>query len=85
MVSEGRGRLFKRSDDKYLIYLPVGLAEDSMFPFKNWQEDQRTGEKNSIRVKVSFKRGVQSLLPVGCTQIYHVFSNKYLLSRRKAH
>ena len=62
MVSEGRGRLFKRSDDKYLIYLPVGLAEDSMFPFKNWQEDQRTGEKNSIRVKVSFKRGVQRLI-----------------------
>jgi len=62
MVSEGRGRLFKRSDDKYLIYLPVGLAEDSMFPFKNWQEDQRTGEKNSIRVKVSFKRGVQRLV-----------------------
>jgi len=54
--------LFKRSDDKYLIYLPVGLAEDSMFPFKNWQEDQRTGEKNSIRVKVSFKRGVQRLV-----------------------
>jgi len=62
MVSEGRGRLFKRSDDKYLIYLPVGLAEDSMFPFRNWQEDQRTGEKNSIRVKVSFKRGVQRLI-----------------------
>jgi hypothetical protein len=62
MVNEGRGRLFKRSDDKYLIYLPVDLAEDSMFPFKNWQEDQRTGEKNSIRVKVSFKRGVQRLI-----------------------
>ena len=62
MVNEGRGRLFKRSDDKYLIYLPVGLAEDSMFPFKNWQEDQRTGEKNSIRVKVSFKRGVQRII-----------------------
>ena len=62
MVNEGRGRLFKRSDDKYLIYLPVDLAEDSMFPFKNWQEDQRTGERNSIRVKVSFKRGVQRLI-----------------------
>ena len=62
MVNEGRGRLFKRSDDKYLIYLPVDLAEDSMFPFKNWQEDQRTGEKNSIPMKVSFKRGVQRLI-----------------------
>lgn len=55
MVNEGRGRLFKRSDDKYLIYLPVGLAEDSMFPFKNWQDGKRTGEKNTIPVKVSFK------------------------------
>jgi hypothetical protein len=62
MVNEGRGRLFKRSDDKYLVYLPVDLAEDSMFPFKNWQENQRTGEKNTIRVKVSFKRGVQRLI-----------------------
>jgi len=56
MVNEGRGRLFKRSDDKYLVYLPVGLAEDSMFPFQDWQEGPRIGEKNTIRVKVSFKR-----------------------------
>ena len=55
MVNEGRGHLFKRSDDKYLVYLPVDLAEDSMFPFKNWQECQRTGEKNIIPVKVSSK------------------------------
>ena len=34
MVSEGRGRLFKRKDGKFLIYLPKDLAEDSMFPFK---------------------------------------------------
>ena len=57
MVNEGRGRLFKRSDDKYLIYLPLDMAKDSMFPFKNWQKDKRTGEKNSIPVKVSFKPG----------------------------
>jgi len=57
MVSEGRGRLFKTEDPKYLIYVPKSLVEDSMFPFKNWQEDQRTGEKNSIRVKMSFKPG----------------------------
>jgi hypothetical protein len=48
MVNEGRGRLFKRSDDKYLIYLPVDLAEDSMFPFRG---------EHSILVKVSFKLG----------------------------
>ncbi|MDH5753595.1 MAG: hypothetical protein OEY95_00060 [Candidatus Bathyarchaeota archaeon] len=46
MVSEGRGRLFRRKDGKYLIYLPKDLAEDSMFPF--------TGS-DSIFVKVSFK------------------------------
>ena len=34
MVNEGRGRLFRRKDGKYLIYIPKDLAEDSMFPFK---------------------------------------------------
>jgi hypothetical protein len=46
MVSEGRGRLFRRKDGKYLIYLPKDLAEDSMFPFKG---------ADSIPMKVSFK------------------------------
>jgi hypothetical protein len=55
MVSEGRGRLFKRKDGKYLIYLPLDLAEDSMFPFKNWKKTKRAGS-NSIPVKVSFKK-----------------------------
>ncbi len=48
MVNEGRGRLFKRKDGKYLVYLPKDLAEDSMFPFK---------EADSIFVKVSFQLG----------------------------
>ena len=34
MVSEGKGRLFRRKDGKYLLYIPKDLAEDSMFPFK---------------------------------------------------
>jgi len=55
MVSKGRARLFRTEDPKYLIYVPKSLVEDSMFPFKNWQEDQRTGEKNTIPLKVSFK------------------------------
>jgi hypothetical protein len=46
MVNDGRGRLFKRKDGKYLIYLPKDLAEDSMFPFKG---------SDSIFVKISFK------------------------------
>ena len=53
MVSEGRGRLFRRKDGKYLIYLPKDLAEDSMFPFKG---------ADSIFVKVSFKLKNDKLL-----------------------
>ena len=46
MVNEGRGRLFRRADGKYLIYVPLALAEDSMFPFKT---------KTSVKLKISFK------------------------------
>jgi hypothetical protein len=53
MVSDGRGRLFRRKDGKYLIYLPKDLAEDSMFPFKG---------ADSILVKVSFKLGGEKML-----------------------
>jgi hypothetical protein len=53
MVSDGRGRLFRRKDGKYLVYLPKDLAEDSMFPFKG---------ADSIFVKVSFKLGDTKLV-----------------------
>ena len=53
MVSDGRGRLFRRKDGKYLIYLPKDLAEDSMFPFKG---------ADSIFVKVSFELKDDKLL-----------------------
>jgi hypothetical protein len=53
MVNEWRGRLFRRKDGKYLIYLPKDLAEDSMFPFKG---------ADSVFVKVSFKLGETDLL-----------------------
>jgi hypothetical protein len=53
MVNEGRGRLFRRKDGKYLIYLPKDLAEDSMFPFKG---------SDSIFVNVGFKLGDHKLL-----------------------
>lgn len=52
MVNKGRGRLFRRKDGKYLIYLPKDLAEDSMFPFKGAE---------SVRVKVSFDLGGDKL------------------------
>jgi len=53
MVNGGRGRLFRRKDGKYLIYLPKDFAEDSMFPFKG---------SDSIFVKVSFQLGDNKLL-----------------------
>lgn len=53
MVNDGRGRLFRRKDGKYLIYLPLDLAEDSMFPFRG---------SDSIFVRVSFKLGDNKLL-----------------------
>jgi len=48
MVSSGRARLFRRKDGKYLIYVPLDLAEDSMFPFKT---------QSSLELKMSFKVG----------------------------
>jgi len=53
MVSDKRGRLFRRKDGKYLIYIPKDLAEDSMFPFK---------DSDSISVKVTFKPGGENKL-----------------------
>jgi hypothetical protein len=34
MGNEGKGTIFKRKDERYLLYLPVRLVEDSMFPLK---------------------------------------------------
>jgi len=52
MVNEGRGRLFRRKDGKYLIYVPLKLAEDSMFPFKT---------DSSIKLKIAFRIGDNKL------------------------
>lgn len=53
MVSEARGRLFRRKDGKYLLYIPKDLAEDSMFPFE---------VNPSAVVKVGFRIGDKKLL-----------------------
>ena len=53
MVSEGRARLFRRKDGKYLIYVPLDLAEDSMFPFKT---------QSSTELKISFKVGDNKII-----------------------
>ena len=52
MVSEAKGRFFRRKDGKYLIYVPVDLAMDSMFPFP---------VNSSVPIKVSFKLGDDKL------------------------
>jgi len=52
MVSEARGRLFRRKDGKYLLYVPKDLAEDSMFPFK---------ANPAVMVKINFKVGDKKL------------------------
>jgi len=57
MVNEGRGRLFRRKDGKYLIYVPKALCEDSMFPFRDMATSGPRGGGSSIEVKVSFKIG----------------------------
>ena len=59
MVNEGRGRLFRRNDGKYLIYIPLDLAKDSMFPFKT---------ETSVRVKISFKVGGDKLIVEECKE-----------------
>jgi hypothetical protein len=60
MVNEGKGRLFRRKDGKYLIYVPLDLAQDSMFPFKEYTKTKRGTD--SIAVKVSFKLGDDKLI-----------------------
>jgi hypothetical protein len=56
MVREGKGRLFRRKDGKFLIYLPKNLAEDSMFPFKEYHRSKRGGS-DCVFVKVTFETG----------------------------
>ena len=61
MVAEGRGRIWRRKDGKYFMYLPKHLAEDSAFPFKT---------ETSIPVQVIIDRKGRKLLikPIARTQ-----------------
>jgi len=45
MGNDGKGTIFKRKDDRYLLYLPVRVVDDSNFPLKC---------NSSMPVKVSF-------------------------------
>lgn len=53
MGNEGKGTIFRRKDSKYLLYLPVSVADDSMFPFKC---------ESSMPVRISFKVGDDKLI-----------------------
>ena len=55
MVNEAKGILFRRKDGKYLLYVPVYLAEDSMFPIK------ATPTNPKVEVKIFFKVGDNKL------------------------
>jgi len=61
MVAEGKGRIWRRKDGKYFMYLPKHLAEDSAFPFKT---------ETSIPVQVIIDRKGRKLLikPIARTQ-----------------
>jgi hypothetical protein len=51
--NEGRGTIFRIKGSKYMLYLPVGVVDDSMFPFKC---------NKSMCVRVSFKAGGDKLI-----------------------
>lgn len=53
MVATGRARLFRRKDNKYLIYLPKDMCEDSQFPCVN---------VISVPMKASFNREKGTIL-----------------------
>lgn len=55
MASSGKGRIFKRADGKWLVYLPMDVCTDSQFPFKeSTLMKSRRGVGLSLHVKVTF-------------------------------
>lgn len=60
MVTEGKCRLFKRKDGKYLIYIPLALCTDSMFPFKVKPNEEN--ESHSIELHAWFDIGKNRLI-----------------------
>jgi hypothetical protein len=57
MVVEARGRISRRKDGKYFLYLPKHLAEDSAFPFK-------TKGSVSVRVVIDLQRKKLLVMPL---------------------
>jgi hypothetical protein len=48
MTTEGRGRLFRNTEGRYILYLPQKVVDDSMFPFNGAER---------VSVKISFSPG----------------------------
>ena len=55
LVSEAKGRLFKNTQNHYFIYLPLTLAEDSMFPISLKAE-------LSVPIKISFDTAKKQII-----------------------
>jgi hypothetical protein len=53
MGNEGKGTIFRRKDARYLLYLPVRVVDDSMFPLKC---------DSSMPVKVKFNPNENKLV-----------------------
>jgi hypothetical protein len=53
LVSKSIGSIFKRKDEKYFVYLPKALVEDTSFPFPI---------TSSIKVKVKFEPGHKRII-----------------------
>ena len=53
MVAHATGRIARRTDGKYFLYLPKHLVEDSAFPFKL---------ESSVPVRVLIDRDGEKLL-----------------------
>jgi hypothetical protein len=53
-MKEGYGKIYKRrSDGKYFVYIPLYVATDSAFPFRDWELSKHGTE--SIKVHVIFE------------------------------
>jgi len=59
MGNEGRGTIFRIKGSKYMLYLPVGVVDDSMFPLKC---------DKSMSVRVKFKPGSDQLIVEKCEE-----------------
>jgi len=50
MAGKGRGRLSRRSDDRWFLYLPKNLCEDTLFPFRDGESVKVIFKENQLIV-----------------------------------